>query len=63
MVEDNPMLKPDILKKAYFSSKSTHSKLMIYTRYILGIFLEYAVYIPVLAIFKFCQLSKKQWML
>ncbi len=36
---------------------------MVYTRYILDLYMVYYIHIPELVLFKFCQLSKKQWML
>ena len=63
MGEDNVMSKPENFKKAYLSFKSRQRKSMVYTRYILDICMGYAIHIPGLVIFKFCQLSKKQWML
>ena len=63
MGEDNVMSKPENFKKAYLSFKSRQCKSMVYTRYILDICMGYAIPIPGLVIFKFCQLSKKQWML
>ena len=63
MGEDNVMLNPENFKKAYLSFKSRQCKSMVYTRYIPDIYMVYAIHIPELVLFKFCQLSKKQWML
>ena len=63
MGEDNVMVNQENFKKAYVSFKSRQCKSMVYTRYISDIYMVYAIHIPELVLFKFCQLSKKQWML
>ncbi len=60
---DNVMSNPEKIKKAYLSFKSRQCKSMENTRYVPDIYMVYAIHIPELVLFWFCQLSKKQWML
>jgi hypothetical protein len=64
MGEDNVMLQPENFSKADLSFKFRQLELksMVYVRFILSICIGYAIHIPESVIFKFCQLSKTQWM-
>ena len=62
MGEDNVMVHPENLSKAYLSFKSRQHKSIVYTRYVLSICIGYALHIPQSVMFKFRQFSKTQWM-
>ncbi len=65
MGEDKVMSTPENFKKAYSSFKSRQHMSKVYTRYILDIYMVYAIHTTglVMSNLKSCQLSKKQMML